>query len=186
MTVLITFALMKLTWTVPRGATLKRGPCIRYPTTFRENLCWLYLTQEVGLMLYTLFLLRNYASRSDQALLEMLFDVGAQKIDGTTLDTYEIVVVAFSVTNKLHAQRNSCLKRKAMPMTYKLHLDIKSSILTSASSYFHIMTTSWSLHHCSMRLPPIMGLGQVLRGLPRRLFLDSSGGSMRGSYLDRY
>ena len=35
----------------------------------------------------------------------MPFDVGAQKIDGTTLDTYEIVVAAFSVTDKANRVR---------------------------------------------------------------------------------
>ena len=33
---------------VHREATLKQVPCIRYPTTFRENLCRLYSTQEVN------------------------------------------------------------------------------------------------------------------------------------------
>ena len=35
----------------------------------------------------------------------MLFDVGVQKIDGTTLDTYEIVVVAFLVMDKANQVR---------------------------------------------------------------------------------
>ena len=58
----------------------------------------------------------------------MLFDVGAQNIDATTLDTYGMIVAAFSVTdkaNRLHAQRSSRLRRKAMPVTYELHPDIK-------------------------------------------------------------
>ena len=42
-------------------------------------------------------------------LLEMLFDVGAQKIDGTTLDTYGMVVTAFLVTDK--ANRTSITTR---------------------------------------------------------------------------
>ena len=32
---------------------------------------------------------------------------------------------------------------KVTGVTYKPHPDIKSSITTSASSYFHVMTTSW-------------------------------------------
>ena len=86
--------------TIPREAILERVPCIWYPTTFRENLCCLYSTQEVGSMPYTLPSLKNWASGSDQALLEMFFDVGAQKTDGTTLDTYGMVVAAFSVTER--------------------------------------------------------------------------------------
>ena len=65
-----------------------------------KNLCRLYLTQEVRSMTYTLLLLRNWASKSGQSLFGMLFDVEAQKIDGTTLDTYGMVVATFSMTNK--------------------------------------------------------------------------------------
>ena len=43
-------------------------------------------------------------------------------------------------------------------------------------------STSWSLHHCSTRLPPIVDLGQVLGGLPGRLLPDSSGGGMRRGF----
>ena len=116
----------------------------------------------------------------------MLFGVGVQKIDGTTLDIYGIIVAAFSVINKLHAQRSSRLKKKVMPVTYKLYLDIKLSIPISMSLYFHIMTTSWSLHHCSTCLPPIVGLEQVFRSLPGRLLSDFSGGGIKKSYLDCY
>ena len=35
----------------------------------------------------------------------MPFDVGTQKIDGTTLDTYGIVVAAFSMTDKANRVR---------------------------------------------------------------------------------
>ena len=49
--------------------------------------------------------LRNWASGSDQVLLEMLFDVRAQKTDGTTLDTYGMVVAAFLVTDKANRVR---------------------------------------------------------------------------------
>ena len=43
-------------------ATLKRVPCIRYPTTFPEKSV---STQEVRSMPYTLPSLRNWASGSD-------------------------------------------------------------------------------------------------------------------------
>ena len=76
-------------------------------------------------MPYILPLLKNWASGLDQTLLKMLFDVGAQKIDGTILDTYGIVVTVFSVTDKLHAQRSLRLRKKAMPVT-------TSFILTSS------------------------------------------------------
>ena len=44
------------------------------------------------------------------------------------------------------------------------------------------MSTSWSPHHCSTRLPPIVDLGQVLGGLPGRLLLDSNGGGVREGF----
>lgn len=43
----------------------------------KKNLYWLYLTQKVRSMLYTLPLLKNWASKSDQSLLEISFDVRA-------------------------------------------------------------------------------------------------------------
>ena len=76
-------------------------------------------------------------------------DVGAQKIDSIMLDTYGMVVAAFSVTNK--ANRTSIATRSTefaskkegnncnvmiTGVTYKLHLDIKSS------RHIRIITTS--------------------------------------------
>ena len=40
------------------------------------------------------------ANDSPEIILGILFDVEAQKIDGTMLNTYGLVVAAFSVTNK--------------------------------------------------------------------------------------
>ena len=45
------------------------------------------------------------ANVSPEVVLGMLFDVGAQKIDGTTLDIYGMVVAAFSVTDKANRER---------------------------------------------------------------------------------
>ena len=45
------------------------------------------------------------ANISPEIVLEILFDIGAQKIDGTMLDSYGLVVAAFSVTIK--ANRSS-------------------------------------------------------------------------------
>lgn len=39
------------------------------------------------------------ANINPKVVFEMLFDVRAQKIDGITLNIYEIVVVAFSLMN---------------------------------------------------------------------------------------
>ena len=62
-------------------------------------------TQKVRSMPYALLSLRDWASGSDQALLEIFFDVGAQKTDGTTLDIYGMVVAAFSMTDKANRVR---------------------------------------------------------------------------------
>ena len=45
------------------------------------------------------------ANVSPEVVLGMPFDVGAQKIDGTTLDTYGMVVVAFLVTDQANRVR---------------------------------------------------------------------------------
>ena len=45
------------------------------------------------------------ANVSPEVVLGMPFDVGAQKIDGTTRDTYGMVVAAFSVTDKANRVR---------------------------------------------------------------------------------
>ena len=42
---------------------------------------------------------------SPKVVLGMFFDVGAQKIDGTTLDIYGMVIAAFSVTDKVNRVR---------------------------------------------------------------------------------
>ena len=40
-----------------------------------------------------------------EVIFEMLFNVGAQKIDGTILDTYKMVVAAFLVTENVNQVR---------------------------------------------------------------------------------
>ena len=45
------------------------------------------------------------ANVSPEVVLGMLFDVGVQKIDGTTLDTYGIVVATFLITDKANRVR---------------------------------------------------------------------------------
>ena len=45
------------------------------------------------------------ANISPEVVLGMPFDVGAQKIDSTTLDTYGMIVAAFSVTDKANQVR---------------------------------------------------------------------------------
>ena len=53
-------------------------------------------------MPYTLSLLKNWASESGQSILGIPFNVKAQKIDGTMLNTYGLVVATFSLINKVN------------------------------------------------------------------------------------
>ena len=65
------------------------------------------------------------------------------------------------------------------------HLRHYSYVMTTSGSFiYHVCatSTSWSPHHCSTRLPPIVDLGQVLGGLPGRLLPNSSGGGVRGGF----
>ena len=63
--VLVTSALMRLTWTVPWRLLSNEFRASGLPPS-EKKLCWLYLTQEVRLMPYTLPLLRNWASELGQ------------------------------------------------------------------------------------------------------------------------
>ena len=81
------------------GANLARVPCIRYPINFEKksmsalldsgsevNAVYLAFAKELGLPIRPI-------------------DVGAQKIDRTTLETYRMVVAAFSVQDKANQIR---------------------------------------------------------------------------------
>ena len=104
-TVLITSALKRLTWTVPRRQLSNVFCASGTLPPSEKNLCRLYSTQEVRSILYTLPSLRNWACGSDQVLLKMLFDVRAQKTDTITLDIYGMIVAAFLVTDKANRVR---------------------------------------------------------------------------------
>ena len=48
--------------------------------------------------------------------------------------------------------------------------------------HVYATSTSWSLHHCSIRFSPIVDLGQVLGGLLGRQLPDSSSGGVRRGF----
>ena len=73
-------ALKGLTWTVPQRL-LSKIPCIYEVNAIHPTFA------------------------KEQSLPIRPIDVGAQKINGTTLDTYEVVVAAFSVTDKTNRVR---------------------------------------------------------------------------------
>ena len=80
---------------------LTRVPCIRYPVTFRKKSvsmsALLDSGSEVNAIHPTLARKLGLPIRPT--------DVGAQKIDGTILDNFEMVVTAFSMTEKANQVR---------------------------------------------------------------------------------
>ncbi len=68
-------------------------PCIRYPVTFKnQTKALLDSGSEINVM--------SQAFAQQLGLKIRKTNVGAQKIDGSTLETYEIVVSTFSVSDK--------------------------------------------------------------------------------------
>ena len=76
------------------GANLARFPCIRYPINFGKKSVLVLL--DSGSELNAV----HPAFAKELGLPIRPTDVGVQKIDGTTLETYGMVVAAFSVENK--------------------------------------------------------------------------------------
>ncbi len=72
---------------------LERVPCIQYPVTFKDQTeILLDSGSKVNAMSHT------FAQQLGLKICKT--NVGAQKIDGITLETYEIVVSTFSVSDK--------------------------------------------------------------------------------------
>ncbi len=72
--------------------------CIRYPVTFKDQTeALLDLGSEVNAM--------SQAFTQQLGLKIRKTNVGAQKIDGTTLETYGMIVFTFSVLNKDRRER---------------------------------------------------------------------------------
>ena len=80
---------------------LARVPCIRYPITFRKKSLSVLTLIDLGNEINAIHL--TFAR--ELGLPIRTTDVGAQKIDGTMLNTFEMVVVAFSVTDKANRAR---------------------------------------------------------------------------------
>ncbi len=72
---------------------LERVPCIRYPVTFKDQTEALFDSEsKVNAMS------QAFAQQLGLKICKTI--VGAQKIDGTTLETYKMVVSPFSVSDK--------------------------------------------------------------------------------------
>ena len=79
-------------------------PCIWYPITFRKKSTPMSACLDSGSEVNTIHLTFD----QELGLPIKTTDIGAQKIDGTILDTFGMVVVAFSVTDK--ANRVKCFE----------------------------------------------------------------------------
>ena len=82
---------------------LARVPCIRYPITFRKESVPVSALFDSGSEVNAIHL--TFAR--ELGFLIRTTEVRAQKIDGTMLDTFGLVVVAFSVTYKANQVRFS-------------------------------------------------------------------------------
>ena len=81
------------------GANLARVPCIRYLINFgKKSVLALF---DLGIEVNAVYL----AFAKELGLLIRLIDVGAQKIDGTPLETYGMVVATFLVEDKANQIR---------------------------------------------------------------------------------
>ena len=75
---------------------LAQVSCIWYPITFRKKSVSVPIFLDLGNEVNAIY--STFAW--ELGLLIRPTDIGAQKIDGTILDTYRIVVTAFSMTDK--------------------------------------------------------------------------------------
>ena len=80
---------------------LAQVPCIRYPITFRKKSMTMSALLDSGSKVNAIY--PTLARKLGLSI--RLTDVEAQKIDGTMLDTFRMVVLAFSVTDKANQVR---------------------------------------------------------------------------------
>ena len=84
-----------------REEALERVPCIRYPVQFKKDKTPVQALIDSGSEVNAI-----HPSFVKQLGLSIRpTDVGAQKIDGTTLDTHGMVVAAFSVVDRANRVR---------------------------------------------------------------------------------
>ena len=76
---------------------LERVPCIRYPVQFQNNKNGIQALLDSGSEVNAM----NPAYAKKLGLRIRQTDVGAQKIDGSHLDTFGMVIAGFSLQNKL-------------------------------------------------------------------------------------
>ena len=70
--------------------------CIQYPITFRKKFVPLLTLFDTSSEVKV----NHLTFAQELGLFIRLIDVGVQKIDNTTLDTYEMVIITFSITDK--------------------------------------------------------------------------------------
>ena len=104
---------------------LERIPCIRYLITFKDQTEALLDTRsKVNAM--------SQAFAHQLGLAIQKTNVGAQKIDGTTLENYEIVVSTFSISDK--DGRESFVEESFLLADVKSEIAFEMPILTMSNA----------------------------------------------------
>ena len=95
--VLTAFMLM----TGAREENLEHVPCIHYLVQFKRGITWIQALIDSRSEVNVIHL--TFAKQLDLSVQPT--DIGVYKIDGTSLDTYKMVVVAFSMIDKANRVR---------------------------------------------------------------------------------
>ena len=90
-----------ISMTGAREEALKCVLCIHYPVQFKWDMAWVQALINSGSEVNAIHL--TFAKQLGLSIWPT--DTGAQNIDGTTLDTYEMVVAAFSILDKANQVR---------------------------------------------------------------------------------
>ena len=124
-------------------------PCICYPINFgKKSVSVLF---DLGSEVNTVHL----AFAKELGLPIKPTDVGAQKIDGTTLETYGIVVAAFSVEDKVNRVRSFEETFLVTNVSPEVVLGMPFFILSSADVDFLGRELQWRTYSTEEALPTI-------------------------------
>ena len=128
---------------------LAQVPCICYPINFeKKSVSALFdLVSEVNMV--------HPAFAKELGLLIRLTDIGTQKIDGTTLDTFEMVVVAFSVADKANRVRFFEEIFLVANVSPEVVLGILFLTLSDANIDFLVWELRWRIYTTEETLPTI-------------------------------
>ena len=98
---LVSVSLASMSITGAREEALESVPCIYYPVQFKQGITQVQALIDSGSEVNAI----HPTFAKQLGLLVRSTDVGAQKIEDTLLDTYGMVVAAFSVVDKINGVR---------------------------------------------------------------------------------